>query len=311
MKSSELAEIVPCALVFIDDQSNGSPNFKSRNPLSYVRQAICLNKSLLHAGLPRLNVFTNALALTQSQLADTPQRERPIIHELRQTMEVPGRARFYAAHFKLDLLAQAAESLGRNEILLLLDTDMVALHSLDGDLLRRCQNVGVGAFDISDQVFPAYGSQRVVADLETVADRELLNPRWFGGEFLLATRPFVESLVLRARQHYVKYVQEIDRLNHQGDEVFVSAALNTLADEGQPIVEVGAYQAVGRHWAGNTHRDLRWFRGCCFLHLSGEKTLFEKESWSRDFSPDRFWLKVSAAHLVGRISFAAKLYLKH
>ena len=111
MNSSRMADLVPCALIFIDGQANGSPNFKSKNPLSYVRQAICLNKCLLHAGLPRLNVFTNALDLTQSQLADTPQRERPIIHELRQTMEVPERARFYATPFKLDLLAQAAASL--------------------------------------------------------------------------------------------------------------------------------------------------------------------------------------------------------
>ncbi|SOE91919.1 hypothetical protein SAMN05414139_04607 [Burkholderia sp. D7] len=311
MEDRDAATVFPCALVFIDVQATGSPNFKSKNPLSYVRQAICLNKSLLHAGLPRLNVFTNAVDLTLSQLADTPQRERPIVHELEQTMEVPERARFYAAHFKLDLLAQAAHSLGVNEVLLLLDTDMAALRSLDGDLLRRCQNAGVGAFDISDQVFPAYGSKHVIADLETVAGRELMNPRWYGGEFLLATRPFLDRLVPRARQHYKTYVQEIHRLNHQGDEVFVSTALNTLADEGQPIVEVGAYQAIGRHWAGNTHRDLRWFRGCCFLHLSGAKTLFEKESWYRDFSPHRFWLKVSAAHRVRRIFFVAKLYLKH
>ena len=311
VEESKRVDIVPCALVFIDGQANGSPNFKGKNPLSYVRQAICLNKSLLHAGLPRLNVFTNAFDLTLSQLADTPQPVRPIVHELRQTMEVPKRALFYAAHFKLDLLAQAARSLSEHDLLLLLDTDMVALRPLDDDLLHRCWKAGAGAFDISDQVFPAYGSKRVVADLETVADRELMNPRWYGGEFLLATRAFLERLVPRARQRYVKYLQEIDNLNHQGDEVFVSAALNTLADEGQPIVEVGAYQAVGRHWSGNTHRDLRWFRGCGFLHMSGAKTLFEKESWCRDFSPPRFWLKVTAAHVARRIFFAARLYLKH
>jgi hypothetical protein len=311
VNSKRNVNIVPCALVFIDGEAHGSPNFKSRNPLSYVRQAICLNKSLLHAGLPRLHVFTNAPDLLLTQIVDTPQPQRPFIHELRQTMEVPKHARFYAAHFKLDLLAQAIDWLAANEILLLLDTDMVALQPLDEDLLRRCQKAGVGAFDISDQVFPAYGSQRVVADLEMVAGQDLMNPRWYGGEFLLATRPFLVRLVPRALQRFSKYVQEIDRLNHHGDEIFVSATLNTLADEGQAIVEVGAYQAVGRHWSGNTHRDLRWFRGCSFLHMAGAKTLFEKESWRRDFSPQRFWLKVSAAHFARRIVFAAKLRLRH
>ena len=310
MEDGKTVDVFPCALVFIDVQAAGSPNLKSKNPLSYVRQAICLNKSLLHAGLPRLNIFTNVSAAVLSQLSDTPAPERPIVHRLDTMMEVPKRARFYAAHFKLDLLAQATELLEINSLLLLLDTDMVAFRKLDDNMLRRCGTAGVGVFDISDQVFPAYGSERVIGDLETVAGRQLANPRWYGGEFLLATKDFLHRLVPRARQLYETYVREIGHLDHQGDEIFISAALNTLADEGQHIVEVGAYQAVGRHWSGNTHRDLRWFRGCCFLHLSGAKTLFETESRLPGFDRRRFWRKVVTAHLIGRLHFAAKHYLK-
>jgi hypothetical protein len=310
VEDRQRVNVFPCALVFIDVNALGSPNCKSKNPLSYVRQAICLNKSLLHAGFARLNIFTNAVDTVLSQLWDTPPPERPIVHQLKTTMEVPKQARFYAAHFKLDLIAQATEMLQSNDMLLLLDTDMVALRKLDDDLLRRCGAAGVGAFDISDQVFPAYGSERVIGDLETVAGRRLANPRWYGGEFLLATGPFLHRLVPCARQCYETYVREIGHLNHQGDEIFVSAALNTLADECRHVVEVGAYQAVGRHWAGNTHRDLRWFRGCRFVHLSGAKTLFEQESQFHDFNPRRFWRKVSTAHFIGRAHFAAKLYLK-
>jgi hypothetical protein len=310
VEDSNTVRVFPCALVFVDAQAAGSPNFKSKNPLSYVRQAICLNKSLLHAGLPRLNIFTNAVEAVLSESDDTPASERPIVHQLKVTMDVPKQVLFYAAHFKLDVIAQATEMLRINELLLLLDTDMVALRTLDQDFLRRCRVAGVGAFDISDQVFPAYNSERVIDDLETVAGRQLLNPRWYGGEFLLATRSFLRHLVPQARQRYAQYILEIGHLSHHGDEVFISAALNTLADEGQHIVEVGAYQAVGRQWAGNTHRDLRWFRRCCFLHLSGEKSLFEKESRFHDFDPRRFWCKVLRAHFIGRIQFAVKLRLK-
>jgi hypothetical protein len=302
--------VFPCALVFVDAQAAGSPNFKSKNPLSYVRQAICLSNSLLHAGLPRLNIFTNAVEAVLSEVEDIPAPDRPVIHQLKVTMDVPNKLLFYAAHFKLDVIAQATEMLQANELLLLLDTDMVALRVLDQDLLRRCSAAGVGAFDISDQVFPAYGSKRVIDDLEVVAGRQLLNPRWYGGEFLVATSTFLHGFLPQARLRYAKYIQEMGRLSHQGDEIFISATLNTLGDEGQHIIEVGAYQAVGRHWAGNTHRDLRWFRGCCFLHLSGEKTLFEKESRFHDFDPRRFWRKVLRAHFIGRIQFAVKLYLK-
>ncbi|WP_156529193.1 hypothetical protein [Caballeronia udeis] len=97
---------------------------------------------------------------------------------------MPKQARFYAAHFKLDLIAQATEMLQSNDMLLLLDTDMAALRKLDDDLLRRRRTAGIGVFDISDQVFPTYGCERVIGDLETVAGRRLASPRWYGGEFL-------------------------------------------------------------------------------------------------------------------------------
>jgi hypothetical protein len=58
--------------------------------------------------------------------------------------------------------------------------------------------------------------------------------------------------------------------------VFISAALNTLADEGQHIVEVGAYQAVGRQWAGNTHRDLRWFDDAAFCTCQGRSRYLKR-----------------------------------
>jgi hypothetical protein len=107
--------------------------------------------------------------------------------------------------------------------------------------------------------------------------------------------------------HCERYVDEIERLQHHGDESFVSAALNTLADEGQQIVELGAYQAIGRHWAGNTHRDLRWFQHCCFVHLPDGKALIERESRYPGFNPNRFWRAVTTAHLLNRARFGIKL----
>ncbi|SAL73113.1 hypothetical protein AWB69_08923 [Caballeronia udeis] len=61
VEDRQRVDVFPCALVFIDVNALGSPNYKSNDPLSYVRQAICLHKSLLHAGFARLNIFTNAV----------------------------------------------------------------------------------------------------------------------------------------------------------------------------------------------------------------------------------------------------------
>jgi hypothetical protein len=299
-------EIFPCTLVFLDMDAAASPNSTSRDPLSYARQALCLNNTLQQAGMPRLNIFTNARNRVLSCFDHIPAARRPVVHELKTTISVPKETEFYGAHFKLDLLEQVADILPPETLLLLLDSDIVAIRPLDDDLLRRCASAGVGAFDISDQVFPAYGSTRVIQDLEIVANRRLNNPRWYGGEFLLATPAFLRRLVPRAREHCERYVREIARLAHHGDEAFISATLNTLADEGQQIVELGAYQAIGRHWAGNAYRELRWFQSCCFVHLPGGKALIERESRHAHFSAARFWRQVGTAHLLGRARFIAK-----
>ena len=300
-------EIFPCTLVFVDVEATASPNSTSKDPLSYARQALCLNRSLLRAGMPRLTLFTNAPDLVESFCSAEPAAQRPNVVELITSINVPRNIEFYGAHFKLDLLEQVANMLKPNTLLMLLDSDIVAMEPLDQELLQRCSDVGVGAFDISDQVFPAYGSDCVIRDLEIVAGRHLLNPRWFGGEFLISTPAFLKTLVPRARAHCERYVQHIARLQHHGDESFVSAALNTLADEGQQIVELGAYQAIGRHWTGNTHRDLRWFQHCSFVHLPDGKALIERESRYADFNPARFWRAVSKAHLLNRARFGIKL----
>jgi hypothetical protein len=298
--------LFPCTLVYVDVDANPGPNSRNRDPLSYVSQAICLNNSLRQVGMPKLTIVTNAPALVAPRLDKVTPERRPALMTLKATMELPKNTPFYAAHFKLDLMDQIAGRLPADTMLLLLDADMVALQPLSRDLIGRCAEAGLGAFDISDQVFPPYGSERVVADLEIVADRRLKNPRWYGGEFLMATPAALRRLVPRARASYTRYISEIERLGHHGDEAFISAALNILADEGQGLIEVGAYQAVGRHWPGNNYRDVRWFRCCSFVHLPGGKALLEREARFADFVPDRFWRHMRQAHLRGRVRHALK-----
>jgi hypothetical protein len=191
--------LFPCTLVYVDVDAKPGPNSTSRDPLSYVSQAICLNNSLRRVGMPTLTIMTNAPDLVARRLAGMPTEHRPAVTPLAATIELPKNMPFYAAHFKLDLMDQVAETLPADTMMLLLDADMVALLPLDQDLIERCAQAGLGVFDISDQVFPAYGSERVVADLEIVADQRLMNPRWYGGEFRLALVPllFVRSSAWR------------------------------------------------------------------------------------------------------------------
>jgi hypothetical protein len=65
-------EIFPCTLVFIDINARASPNSTSKDPLSYARQALCLNKTLLYAGMPPLNVLPTYQMSSSHALPPSP-----------------------------------------------------------------------------------------------------------------------------------------------------------------------------------------------------------------------------------------------
>lgn len=303
--------VVPCALVYIETDSAGSPNCTSDDPFCYVEQAITLNRSLKAVGLPTLTVATNVADQVMQYLEKVDADARPHVVQLAPSvLTLPKITRFYSAHFKLDMLEQLGATLREGELLMVLDTDMLALHTVDGELLARCLMTGVGAFDISDQEFSAYGDARVIADLESVAGTRLQNPRWFGGEILVASAGFISALVPRAHACFERYTHLIHELNHNGDEAFISAALNLLADDGHPIIDLGAHRMVGRHWSGNTHRDLRWFKGCSLLHLPGCKRLLERQARRPGFSAPHVWRSLVLRHELNRTVWPLRRWVR-
>lgn len=138
----------PCTLVYVDLDASPGPNATNRDPLSYVSQAICLNSSLRKVGMPTLTIMSNAPAEVARRLDSMAPENRPALMRLNATIELSKGTPFYAAHFKLDLLVQVAGVLPADTMLLLLDTDMVAMRPLEQKLIGRCAEAGRAAFDI-------------------------------------------------------------------------------------------------------------------------------------------------------------------
>lgn len=174
---------------------------------AFVRRA--LRDRRWYTPLPLLTIATNVPEHIGRYLTDIADVARPRFLPIRPSIALPKNTQFYNAHFKLDLLEQVGQNLSKGTLLMLLDTDMFAHRPLDADLLQRCARAGVGAFDISDQECSAYGNARVICDLETVAGRPLLNPRWFRAELLPASAAFIEELAPRARECFHRYVENL------------------------------------------------------------------------------------------------------
>ncbi len=93
--------VVPCALVYVETDSAGSPNCKSADPFCYVEQAITLNRSMNAVGLPRLTVATNVADDVARYLEKVDADARPYVLQLAPSkLTLPRNTRFYGAHFR-------------------------------------------------------------------------------------------------------------------------------------------------------------------------------------------------------------------
>ena len=87
------------------------------------------------------------------------------------SLDVPQGIPFYQAHFKLDIFSAFAQGMFGDRVGLI-DIDALFLRAL-----RQTPGASLEVYDISEQVFPAYGKNRVVDDLQHVAGRPLADAR--------------------------------------------------------------------------------------------------------------------------------------
>lgn len=284
-------------LVYIANDQLGSPNSKGNDKYSYIKQAFALNMSLIRLNFSPLTIFTN--------LPDEVKKELSIIGEnnilvknINITIDVPDGIRFYAAHFKLDMLKNIYNEIDNETISIVLDSDVIALKEIDDYIVDRISNAGIAVFDISDQVFPAYSYSVVVNDLEKITNCRLTNPRWYGGEFIAVTKIGLSKLLPLVDDCFTRYLNHIDDLHHLGDEMFISSAINLLTINHNEVIEVGAVQLITRHWSGNLYRDFIWFKEGNFIHCPGNKKLLTNLYKIKNFDSLYFLKKLSNQHRV-------------
>ena len=258
-------------LLYVDRRHNTPTNLKSRgvDPIDiYIKcAALCANS--MAANEQRFRLITNdAKALRRRSIELGLQNLDIIEHSFKWT--VPDGIPFYSAHFKLELLeAFATGHYGPH--IGLIDIDTALCRPL---LFPPLPPGGLLAYDISDQIFPAYGAERVRADLERIAGKALGKIRWFGGEFLLGDTMGFRHLSDLIAQCWPRYTAAVTELHHVGDEMIVSAALNMASENGQAIIDAGSASVVIRWWSARTgfrQRPFRQAKSHNLMHLPSDK----------------------------------------
>jgi hypothetical protein len=234
---------------------------------SYVRQTLALARSLDGLG-KTLRVFTNdKQSLLDLASSESPSATLPFtIHEVCFPSDIPPTIQFFASHHRIFLYSLFAQEAHYN---CLLDTDIVANHAKRSltKLLDENPRVDGWVYDISDQVFPAYGTTKVQDDLRRELGVQHPFPRFYGGEFIIGNSRLFSYLHEECMRHLARYIEVSDRLVHISEESLVSAALNNNF-QNLVLADAGACGLVVRYWTSKTlhvktppsvlHQSLFW-----------------------------------------------------
>lgn len=264
------------SLLAVDDAGAEKPmNAKSgggdESLLLYLRCAATLSATLrAHSGAG-LTILTNDRARLERASSVASIRGLEFL-EIACSHDGPAGSAFRLAIHKLDALAYLAGLADECEVVLL-DSDMFATADLRPWFEGVFQRAELGLYEITAHEVPEYGAAVVAADLATVAGR-VVPIRWFGGEVLAARPPTLRRLLPHIEECYERYLQGWPTLNHNGDEVIVSAAIHLLAMDGVATEDLGTTGVVRRFWSVLPRREGTWVHhpfAHPLLHLPADK----------------------------------------
>lgn len=246
----------------------------------YVRNALLLEKSLDKKS--SLTVVTNDTARYSEIVRSVVGVVSNIkVEQINFNLDVPHGIGFYSAHFKIDALRYLSQLDDEHFPCALVDSDVVLVGDDFQSFVNNCGRSFVGVYDISDQVFPAYGKERVQIDIcKIMGYDKKINTRWYGGELIcFGSSEGAKRIIDCIDGLWERYVNQWADLHHQGDEVVVSAAINELKCEENnfKIVDMGSKGFIRRYWSGRTlHKQpsvfgLHKFGG--ILHVPQDKKI--------------------------------------
>lgn len=309
-----MSELCFCTLLFVDPAKNSlsvngvDGNF-DRQLETFVKCAETLSRSLAHFTGCELRVITNDQAYLRRFSTELNYVEIEF-----STAVTPG-IKYFAAHYKLDVLRYFARQENPNTYFVLLDSDVICVNPLSPSF-QKCVEEGIPTYyNISNLHYPVYGISKIIADKELVMQSDFSLGLWAGGEFIGGTSAYFELLTKQIEPILPRYFEVASQLYHQGDEVVLSVAVEQLSKSGHFIFEVGSVGVVARYWTFPTrHIQSEWesFKGCTFLHLPSDKRYLRSVSQFDDglyrrvsqyifWARKKEWLKYQVLRILGKM----------
>lgn len=217
------------------------------NILGYIKCCKLLSESLQEKGIP-LVVLSNKPEIIR-------------IYEPALTTEqasfdlaVPQKIKFYSAHYKIEVFRHLAQK--ESGYFILVDNDVVCINDIPENLKIILEKQLPVYYDITSQCYPAYGKGKIIADKSAVMGEKSVG-NWAGGEFIGGTASFYKALYQQCMAYWPIYVNFYREYHHQGDEMVLSCAIEQYLLSGHPLIDVGSFGGIARHWSIKTKHIAR------------------------------------------------------
>ena len=184
---------------------------------------------------------------------------------------------FYSAHYKLDVFKYFEK---QNHICCLLDIDVIAINKISKHLILAKNNKINLVYDLNNKKDRKYNI-KIIKTLKICNNLDDNQPNWYGGEFIFGNNIFFRTINKKIKYIYPRYIRNISKVHHIGDETIVNSALQIIKKEKKiQFKDVSKNKVIARYWSINTktkQKDLEYFlKNHFLLHLPGDKVFLSK-----------------------------------
>tara|TARA_B110000027_G_C16069441_1_gene278298 strand:- start:321 stop:1250 length:930 start_codon:yes stop_codon:yes gene_type:complete len=273
-------------LLHINDNDNNL-NFKFNDSAQkiniYFLNAILLAKSLKSKKFDFVLLTNNKTYLQNLNKHEFSMN----IEEINFKTQVIKESHFSSCHYRIDLFRFFSS---KNNYSALIDLDVVSINDFSANLSNLIdEKRAVFINDISNNVIPAYGIEKIKKNLELVLGGET-ELKWYGGDLFLGPPEFFGELYNAVIFTYENFKKNFHLLKDQTDELFISAAIEIVRKKKKfNILNSREYGLLDRYWSVNTkHRQKSFYelKKNFLIHFPADKIFLSKialDEYSNNF----------------------------
>lgn len=236
----------------------------------YIKCCEALHNSLKNYGY-------NLIVLTNEKEVIEQKSKTLKVQNIDFKLNIPSDIKFYSAHYKIDVFKYLSEKEGYS---ILIDCDVVCINNLPLNMKKIISTNTPMCYDITNQRYPAYGREKLIKDKFTIMKKESIG-NWFGGEFISGDSSFFDAIYSLCMKYWDNYRLNYQQIQHQGDEMLTSCAIEEYQRQNNFIFDVGTIGGIERYWSCNTLHYQKSFKSLnqsFLLHLPADKKIIAKHA---------------------------------